>query len=54
MNEQEIVSKMISFIEKIEREFQQQKFKSVQQAKNNAINEILKKIEEETHENKND
>lgn len=51
MNEQKIVSEMISFIEEKERLLQQRKLLADQQAKNDTIKAILDKLEEETHEN---
>ena len=50
MNEQEIVSEMILFIEERERQLQQRKLLTDQQAKNDAIKAILDKLEEQTNE----
>lgn len=53
MNGQEIiVSNMIAFIENKEKELQQNKLLSDQQAKSDAIKAILDKLEAETNENK--
>lgn len=50
MNEQEIVSEMILFIEERERLLQQRKLLTDQQAKNDTIKAILDKLEEQTNE----
>lgn len=50
-NQQKIVTEMISFIENKERELQQNKLLSDQQAKNDTIKAILDKLEAETNEN---
>lgn len=50
MNEQEIVSEMIRFIEERERILQQRKLLADQQAKNDTIKAILDKLEEQMHE----
>ena len=50
-NQQKIVTEMISFIEIKERELQQNKLLSDQQAKNDTIKAILDKLEAETNEN---
>ena len=50
MNDQEIVSEMILFIEERERQLQQRKLLTDQQAKNDTIKVILDKLEEQTHE----
>ena len=52
MNEQQIVTEMISFIETKERELQQNKLLADQQAKTDTIKAILDKLEAETNENK--
>ena len=49
---QTIVSDMIEFIESKERELQQNKLLSDQQAKNDTIKAILDKLEAEINENK--
>ena len=51
MNEQKIVSELISFVEEKERQLQQRKLLADQQAKNDTIKAILDKLEEEMHEN---
>lgn len=50
MNDQEIVSEMILFIEEREQQLQQRKLLTDQQAKNDTIKAILDKLEEQTHE----
>lgn len=50
MNDQEIVSEMILFIEERERQLQQRKLLTDQQAKNDTIKAILDKLEEQTNE----
>ncbi len=52
MNEQQIVTEMISFIETRERELQQNKLLADPQAKTDTIKAILDKLEAETNENK--
>ena len=52
MNEQNVVSEMISFIEAKERELQQNKLLADPQAKTDTIKAILDKLEAETNENK--
>jgi len=52
MNEQNVVSEMISFIETKERELQQNKLLADLQAKTDTIKAILDKLETETNENK--
>ena len=51
MNEQQIVSNMIEFVEEKERLLQQRKLLADPQAKNDTIKAILDKLEEEIHEN---
>ena len=51
-DQQAIVTEMISFIEAKEKELQQNKLLSDQQAKNDTIKAILKKLEAETDEDK--
>lgn len=53
MNDQQtIVTEMIAFIESKERELQQNKLLTDQQAKNDTIKAIIDKLEAETNENK--
>ena len=52
MNEQEIISEMIVFIEEKERSLQQRKLLADQQAKNDTIKAILDKLEEKTNADK--
>lgn len=52
MNDQKVVSEMISFIEVKERELQQNKLLADPQAKTDTIKAILDKLEAETNENK--
>jgi len=53
MNDQQtIVTELIAFIESKERELQQNKLLSDQQAKNDTIKAILDKLEVITNENK--
>lgn len=54
MNDDYAVKKMIDFIEGKERELQQRKLLSDQQAKNDTIKAILDKLEEVTNENQKD
>ncbi len=51
MNEQKIVTDMISFIEDKEQLLQQRKLLADQQAKKDTIKAILDKLEVEIHEN---
>lgn len=51
MNEQKIVSEMISFIEEKERSLQERKLLADQQAKNNTVKSILDELEVKINEN---
>lgn len=54
MNDNNVVDEMIAFVEEKERKLQESKLLSDAQAKNDTIKAILKKLEEETNEDKKD